>query len=378
MDFREIRHSSKIITGILARKVFTGPHSVQVSIVDACNYRCIMCWEHSPEFEGRGADEFSRRYHAEKKNKATVMDLDIYKTLVEGMKSTGARQIGLAGIGEPLLHRHIVDAVVFARQKKMSVWITTNGSLLDEELSRELVDAGLDDLSISLNAGSREEYGLVHANQDNTVFDQIITGLKKLDEYKRRRGTDNPRVTLSNVISNVNFRKVPEMARLAADVGAASICFRPVDTGPQTEKYSLSDEDYERLESSFAIAAQVAESHGIAQNIESFRQLVKLRADGGIPAPCFAGWLFPFVLANGDITYCCVSREVLGNLAESSFEQIWYSKEKSRLNDIALNIHRTQTPVPRSRCRGCEMALSNMRIYRRLWPLWGRPSPSAT
>ncbi len=364
-------HSAKILTGILSGRVLTGPRSVQVSIVDNCNYRCVMCWEHSSEISGGGADDLARNYHAGKKNKAKVMDFEVYEAFIRNLRKTGGRDISFAGIGEPLLHKRIVDAVELAKSLGMRVWITTNGSLLQPDLMAELAHAGLDDLNVSINAGAAREYGLLHAGQDVKQFDKIVANLTWLRDYKRRSAQETPRLMLSNVICNLNSHRAFDMMKTAVSIGADAISYRPIDIFQQTSKYALSPGDKERLAGQFLSAGRLARDSGITTNIDSFYQLLELRASGTIPSPCFAGWLFPFVLANGDVTYCCVSRQVLGNLAEQSFESIWFDPARRALNDAAVTMHKTQRPLPKSRCLGCEQALASSRIYRYLWPRWG-------
>ena len=255
----------------------------------------------------------------------------------------------------------------------MNVWITTNGSRLNPDLMQELVTAGLDDLSVSINAGAADEYGLVHSNQENSRFEEIVENLVWLKEYKKKSGLELPRISLSNVVSNLNSHRAVDMMKTGALVGAVNVSYRPIHVFPDSKQFGLEDTDFRDLRRDLKEARAVAGSEDIATNIELFDRLVELRNSETIPAPCFAGWLYPFVLANGDVTYCCVSREVLGNLTDASFEEIWFAPDRKRLNDIALRIHKTQKPVPKSRCIGCEQMLANLRIYRRLWPLWGRP-----
>lgn len=366
-------HSTKIAAGIVTGRVLTGPQSVQLSLVDSCNYRCFMCWEHSSELEGWGADELAREYHANKKNKSTAMDFDMYRAFVSSLRQTGTRKLSFAGIGEPLLHKQVAEAVSFAKSKGMAMWITTNGSRLDRDLMTDLAKAGLDDLCVSINAGSPDDYALVHKNQEPARFDEIIENLAWLDEYKRRKALDHPRVTLSNVISKMNSGNVKGMMESGIRVGASKVSYRPLGAFPLTERFMVDDEHLADLRASFSEVQLLGKQHGIETDIDDFDNLMTLREDSAIMAPCFAGWLFPFVLANGDVTFCCLSREVVGNLADSSFESIWYSSQRQKLNQIATRIHKTQEVVPRSRCHGCEQTLANMRIYRRLWPLWGRP-----
>lgn len=364
---------AKIISGIISRKIIAGPLSVQMSIVDACNYRCIMCWEHSSELEGWGADELARNYHANKENKSTVMDFDIYKKLIISLHKIGSRRICFAGIGEPLLHKRIVDAVAFAKSLKMNVRLTTNGSLMTEELLEELIDANLDVLSVSINAGASDEYGLVHANQENEVFDKIVEKLVWLKEFKLSRSLRKPELSLSNVISKLNYQRVLDMMQVGIDTGANFVSYRPLHIFSNIARFEMVESDQRNLDEFFSLVKPMAVKNKIGNDIDTFSKLLAIRENKIIPAPCFAGWLFPFILANGDVTYCCVSREVLGNLGNESFESIWFSKRHQELNDMALKMHRTQESLPKSRCLGCERTIQNVRIHKYLWPLWGRP-----
>lgn len=332
-----------------------------------------MCWEHSSEFDGFGADSFSRDYHANRKIKSTVMDFDVYESFVRSLHSTGTREISFAGIGEPLLHKDIIETISLAKSLGMSVWITSNGSLLTHDLISKLVAAGLDNLNISINAGASDEYSLVHSNQENSRFTEIVDNLVWLDKLKKKRNTSFPYISLSNVVSSLNSHRALEMMETAVRVGAVSVSYRPIDVSTYTRKFALGQKDMENLSRAFPQADALGKKNGIINNIDFFYKLLEMRDKGGIPSPCFAGWLFPFVLANGDVTFCCTSREILGNLSERSFADIWFDPNRRKLNQMAIRMHKTQESLPKSRCRGCELMLANMRIYNRLWPIWGRP-----
>lgn len=369
----DILHRARITAGIISRRVLTGPLSVQVGIVDACNYRCIMCTEHTSEISEWGVEGIHHDYHTNKQHRSTVMDLEVFKSLTISLRRTGTRRIIFSGIGEPLLHKKVVEAVAFARSLGMGVRLSTNGARLDQELIKDLVAAGLSDLNVSINAGARDEYGIVHSGEDEAMFDQIVGNLVWLKEYKKKHGLKHPRIYLSNVVCSYNSHRCVDMMRLGVKVGAYSVSYRPIDVFSETESFALKESDYEKLHNSFGEALKLAQQHRIVTDIDTFDELVALRTSSVITAPCFAGWLFPFILANGDVTYCCISREVLGNLHENSFEEIWFAPSRRKLNDMALRIHRTQRPVPKSRCFGCERMLQNQKVYRFLWPLWGRP-----
>lgn len=70
------------------------------------------------------------------------------------------KKLRLFYIGEPLLNPHVCEMVAYAKKADVAdyIEITTNATLLNEELNRALVDAGLDILNISLNGINEKQY----------------------------------------------------------------------------------------------------------------------------------------------------------------------------------------------------------------------------
>ncbi len=62
------------------------------------------------------------------------------------------------GLGEPLTHPRIVEMVTRAKQLGANVEMITNGTLLTKDVSRQLIDAGLDMLWVSLDGATPESY----------------------------------------------------------------------------------------------------------------------------------------------------------------------------------------------------------------------------
>lgn len=76
------------------------------------------------------------------------------------MEGGGVKKLRLFKIGEPLLHRDVCKMVRYAKDAQIAecIEITTNGTLLSEELNRGLIDAGLDILNISINGINEKQY----------------------------------------------------------------------------------------------------------------------------------------------------------------------------------------------------------------------------
>ena len=63
----------------------------------------------------------------------------------------------------------------------MSIFTTSNGSVNSFEKIKSAVDAGLDSIKFSINAGSKETYKLIHGKND---FEQVISNVTNLNKYR--------------------------------------------------------------------------------------------------------------------------------------------------------------------------------------------------
>ena len=88
------------------------------------------------------------------------MDDRTFSRIVSGLRTfEGPLTLFFGGFGEPLSHPHIVDMVAAARGAGAKVELITNGTLLTERMSRDLIHAGLDMLWLSLDGATPESYG---------------------------------------------------------------------------------------------------------------------------------------------------------------------------------------------------------------------------
>jgi len=69
--------------------------------------------------------------------------------------------------------------------------------------------------------------------------------------------------------------------------------------------------------------------------------------------PCTKTSNFCVVHPNGDITICCPSSLSLGNLNDSSFSEIWFSKESNEIRWRCLDVKQHNVPLPKTACFKC-------------------------
>src|SRR5512147_2771053 len=99
---------AKIAAGILDKKAYTGPITVQIDIMNACNQNCVGCWCHSPLLGDLAMS-------AETKKK--FLPYKIAMKLIDDLDAMGVRDIYFTGGGEPFMHPQAVDIMEHVKKK---------------------------------------------------------------------------------------------------------------------------------------------------------------------------------------------------------------------------------------------------------------------
>lgn len=126
------------------------PFVVQIFPIYACNFKCNYCiFSVGTEKRGFISDK-------------VIMDFDLFKRCIDDMTSfpDKIKVLRFVGIGEPLLHKNIVEMIEYAVQKGVAntVELLTNASLLTPDISDSLIKAGLSRLVVSVQGIKKEKY----------------------------------------------------------------------------------------------------------------------------------------------------------------------------------------------------------------------------
>lgn len=141
------------------------PYVIYIDPSDKCNFQCKFC----PTGDHELMHSTPRRGHG-------LMDFGLYRRLIDDicLFQDPVRVIRLYKDGEPLLNPHFPDMVRYAKESGCCerVDTTTNAALLTPELSRRIIDAGLDRLNISvegINAGHYADFSRYKIDYDAFV-----------------------------------------------------------------------------------------------------------------------------------------------------------------------------------------------------------------
>jgi hypothetical protein len=241
------------------------PDIVQIESTNLCNAKCVFC----------PRDEMHRRQG--------VMDMDLFRKIVDECAALGITHVRVHNYGEPFLDKQLVEKVRYAKAQGIAeVGMISNGSLIDEEVARGMIDAGLDAINISVDASGKETF---ESTRVNLKYDDVIENIRRLVRLRDERGRTRPKLILSFVRQ-----------------------------GNSADEQAFIDEWGQ-----IADKIHVTDLHNWAGT---------LNTESDVRFPCYRLWLTFTVLWDGRVSLCCADfdgRHVLGDLRTSTIAQVWNS-----------------------------------------------------
>ena len=158
------------------------PDHVDIETSSACNMKCPMCFTITDEYKANV--------------KLTYMKLELFKKIVDECVANGAFSIRLSWRGEPTLNPHFVEMARYAKRSGIKeVSTLTNALRLTPEMFEELVDIGLDWLTISFD-GMGETYNRI---RHPAVFEDAVEKIRRFHEIRTRKGAVKPVMKIQGI-----------------------------------------------------------------------------------------------------------------------------------------------------------------------------------
>lgn len=352
-----------------------GFRRVNIGVSDRCNHRCIMCSEHSPYCADglpRAQSRGGRRMAAEgllDERDFGLMDPIMYRDLIRDLRAMGCREVELCGLGEPLLHPRIFDFLREAKASGLWVRLVTNASLLDAEKAKELVALGLDEIHISLNAGTPETYAKVHGVAPS-VFQRVLGVIRAIADARRAASRAAPTIETSFVVQAYNYREPVQWVKAVAEADADIITFSALGAAPLGAPVQLSPDQMVEAKANVPAAVELAKSRGL-----EVRGTFSALAESGAAfseslyahMPCYIGHIFALVTASGRIHPCCACDRVVGDLRDGGFAKAWRSEAYRRFREECLDLPNRLPGLERCSCMACPYGPWNVEFHQRLY-----------
>jgi MoaA/NifB/PqqE/SkfB family radical SAM enzyme len=357
------------LKGIISRRyAYKGPDVVQIDLTDKCNSGCSACWTHSPLLHKGGVAVYPE------------LDCEVLKGFIDELKTAGTRELIFSGGGEPFMHPRAWEIFSYAQEAGMAFRVNTNFTLLNEADILRLVNfKKLVSLTVSVWAGSAKLYALAHNRKPGEFF-KLKQNLAAVNAARKKQ----LEVKLYAVVSNLNYSSLEEIADLACETGCSSVEFGMLDVMPGTTSRLLLDrQQLDSVKRNFLKLVQRLKNKKISvANKELF--LNRISSPGAAQGeydtrlsrvPCYAGWLFLRLRANGDFNSCLKSHCLpVGNIYKESFGSVWNGPKQQafRKNGVSLPRNREyyglmgNSPGSIGCTRICDNALVNEHMHKRI------------
>jgi MoaA/NifB/PqqE/SkfB family radical SAM enzyme len=357
----------QLLRGLIdGERAHAGPFYAELSTTTLCNQGCLGCQYHSsanrgPLYSAKGTDHIR---------------LDYVKKLCAGLQRLGTREIILTGEGEPLFHPQLLDIISLCKAAGLYVHLFTNGTLLDETMAAHLIDSGLDILRVSLWAASLEEYEKCYPGVDPGNFQSTLDAVRMLSNLKAGRQTPLPVVVLTGPLNRHNQKGIGARIRLAGEIGADAVTFTPFRAwSGEFSTAALSPAEIDAVCEDLAQSRGLLDSLGLSHNLDEAIQRFRFGEAFLGDLPCYIGWFHTQVTVDGTVVPCGACPIPLGNLGDSSFEDIWNGARYKAFRARTMVTRRWALGEKDCNCIYCCFTRLNVRVHRYfrwLAPLLGR------
>jgi MoaA/NifB/PqqE/SkfB family radical SAM enzyme len=326
------------------------PVCLYLETTNRCNLLCVTC---------------PRTY--EQLEPEADMPWEMFTSLIDQYPNIA--RVVLHGIGEPMLVKDIAQRVAYLKARNIYVLFNTNGTLLNDANGRALVEAGLDELRVSLDAAESEVYQMVRGKD---FFAKIVENVRNFTRLQRELNSPKPRVSLWLTGLRETVDQLPNFVRLAHDVGVTEVYLQRLvffESGEANEnslaraESALFEHTTETEEALIREAEEVAKELGVmfsASGAVDPGESIRMTRTDNPWSLCRRPWSLMYITANGRVLPCCIApfsmkgygSFTLGDATQETLREIWNGAEYQRFREGLL------TSAPPPACANCGLRWS--------------------
>jgi MoaA/NifB/PqqE/SkfB family radical SAM enzyme len=291
------------------------------------------------------------------------MSMALFRSIVDQVPDVA--RVVLHGVGEPMLVKHLPDMIRYLKARGTHVLFNTNGTLLAPKKHREIIDTGLDELRVSLDAADAATFLKVRGKD---MFDRIVRNVGAFTNLQAALGVTKPVVSLWLTGLKETVDQLPDFIRLAARIGVAEVhlqrlVFDEAGFGMARADSSLFESTRAEEEAAIAEAQVLATGLGVLLDASGATEpglsLKKQVADKPW-STCRRPWSLMYFTAHGRALPCCIApfsargyeNYTLGDATQEDLRSIWNGE---RYRDFRQSLLSQAPPKP---CEGCGLRWS--------------------
>ena len=293
------------------------PVCLYLETTNRCNLPCTTCPRTFEELEP-----------------AANMSFELFCSIVDQFPNIA--RVVLHGVGEPLMVPNLPRMVRYLKQSGTYVLFNTNGTLLNERRGRELIDSGLDELRVSLDAAEPQTFKAVRGKD---AFDRIVKNVREFRAMQRHLGMAQPRVSLWLTGLKETIRQLPAFVDLARNIDIGEVHLQRLVYFAEGQGLARPDQAlFERLdpaEESFIREAEArAAMYGVLFDASGATEPATSLRRAGDERPwslCTRPWTLMYFTAHGRALPCCIApfsmrgygSFTLGDATQQTLREIW-------------------------------------------------------
>jgi len=315
-----------LIPKIIGYKIFRNigkptfyPFNYTISVTSKCNLKCKTCniWKNQPLNE---------------------LNLKEWEKIFSSLGKSPL-WITISG-GEPFLRKDLVSIVklISKYNKPQILNIATNGILTEKIVSdvNKIITFYKGKLIINISIdGLKEKHNFIRGNK---CFDKVIETYNRLKKIKKIT------VGIHTVISKYNVKDIPKIYDYINKLNPDSHIFEIAEKRKELQNLDLDfiplSKDY--FKTIDFLMKNKKKFKGISKLTYILRKKYYLLSKKALLTkkeivPCYAGVASAHINHNGDLWACCIKCDVLGNLRENNFKDIWKSSKARKVREKIKN-----------------------------------------
>ncbi len=288
------------------------PRLVAWEVTRSCNLNCVHC-----------------RASSEKGPYPGELGTGKAREILDQIALTGKPIVILTG-GEPLLRKDIFELARYGSGLGLRMVMATNGTLLTASTAKEIKEAGIQRVSISLDGADAASHD--RFRQVQGAFESSLRGIEILKKSEIE-------FQINTTVTRHNRDKIHGILNLAVELGAvAHHIFLLVPTGRAKDmaNQEIDAEDYERLLHWFYDMRDRTPLHLKATCAPHYYRILRQKAHekgekvdfehyglDAVTRGCLGGTSFCFISHEGIIQPCGYLELDCGDLNKNTFQEIW-------------------------------------------------------
>jgi cyclomaltodextrinase / maltogenic alpha-amylase / neopullulanase len=313
------------------------PARLYVTVTEACNLRCAHCITDAPARTRSG--------------RARTLQPWLLDALDDGFAH--ADYVAFTHGGESLaapIFPDVLRRIAHARGSRpgrADVHLVTNGMLLDEERTDQLIDLGVTSIMVSLDGASTATNDRIRVLGR---FDRVVDNISAAIALRARRGVDL-RIGMSTVVGASNVRELPALGRLCRALGVDWLKLEETYPATPFARHDLAALDARELAASLAALRDVLTGHPLVLvdhlappagcTCSGDPETIAFRAADDFAnraafSPCRAAWEQAAIDPDGTVHAVDYAGHALGSLLDAPLLALWNGPAALAARDRAL------------------------------------------